>query len=356
MPIERQQSADVATIHSETIFAEDKLKAEARYVIMQLEKTPTTNRLHWQGYLELKERKRLGQVKAIFASDTVHLELSLGSLEDNIKYCSKLETRADQSLDPFTYGTPESKRALNNREVTANYAATLKDVLFEIRERRMSIQEVSEEFPTVYVKHYNNIRRLIQEVNTTQDSRNCYVEVRVGSTGSGKTSSCFVNEKHTAELCKKYATPDEGELQAWSPDEMYMKRGMTQWFCGYNGQRVLILDDLIPYSAGDAKSLLSWLDRYGASVEVKGGVATMEWRHVVITTNIPVDNWFYKNGERNQEVDIETIKAIKSRIHRITVFDTCDYRRCAENRPVPYISRYKHTEEVTEEEGGEEMD
>ena len=40
---------------------------------------PTSGRLHWQGYIELKDKARLGKVKEVLGCPSAHLEMRRGT-------------------------------------------------------------------------------------------------------------------------------------------------------------------------------------------------------------------------------------------------------------------------------------
>lgn len=54
---------------------------------MGLEQAPQTGTIHWQGYLELKTRKRLTAMKKVDAA--IHWSAAKGSAKQNLTYCSK---------------------------------------------------------------------------------------------------------------------------------------------------------------------------------------------------------------------------------------------------------------------------
>lgn len=70
------------------------------YAIYQIERGDNGT-VHIQGYLELKTRKRLPQVKRIL-SERAHLEVARGSPDQNRSYCTKPESRIE---GPFEHGT-----------------------------------------------------------------------------------------------------------------------------------------------------------------------------------------------------------------------------------------------------------
>lgn len=62
------------------------------FMICQLEECPTTERLHWQGYIEFKKIYTLRQVKSLFKEKGLTLATARESRERNILYCSKDKT------------------------------------------------------------------------------------------------------------------------------------------------------------------------------------------------------------------------------------------------------------------------
>lgn len=59
-----------------------------RGVAGQMEKCPTTGRLHLQGYVELTGPQRLAGMKKLFGQE-VHLEAAKGTRGQNVKYVNK---------------------------------------------------------------------------------------------------------------------------------------------------------------------------------------------------------------------------------------------------------------------------
>jgi len=59
-----------------------------KFFIFGKEIAPSTGAKHYQCYFQLKEKKRLTNLKKIF-NDQIHFEAALGSVDENIEYCSK---------------------------------------------------------------------------------------------------------------------------------------------------------------------------------------------------------------------------------------------------------------------------
>ena len=75
-----------------------------RYFVAQKEKAPDTGRLHWQGYVEVKEKCRIKKMKEVLGCPSAHLEPRRGSQEEAIAYCTKVESRAEP-YEKMEHGT-----------------------------------------------------------------------------------------------------------------------------------------------------------------------------------------------------------------------------------------------------------
>lgn len=77
-----------------------ELHTACNYIVFQQELCKTTGRLHFQGFLTLKVKARLAQLKSKF-SDVWHFLPAKGSNGQNRVYCTKDDTRVD---GPWEFG------------------------------------------------------------------------------------------------------------------------------------------------------------------------------------------------------------------------------------------------------------
>lgn len=77
-------------------------KQYIKYIIMQEEECPKTNKKHLQGYVEFTKSVRFTYVKDVFGQ-SVHVEKRRGSQEQAINYCKKDETSTGFR---YEYGRP----------------------------------------------------------------------------------------------------------------------------------------------------------------------------------------------------------------------------------------------------------
>lgn len=74
-----------------------------RWMIMNLEKCPSTGRLHYQGFIHLHENVSMSAVKKILGSDRPRLEPQYGPDINNDIYCTKTESRFE-GCEPLIFG------------------------------------------------------------------------------------------------------------------------------------------------------------------------------------------------------------------------------------------------------------
>jgi len=149
--------------------------------------------------------------------------------------------------------------------------------IYEYLKEGMSSSEIRDINPGMHAKYWKWIERTENDFKRKECNKfvGVTVDVMYGKAGTGKTS--YVMQKHGSENVYK--------LEKGNGDNL--------WFDGYNGQKVLIIDDFygwIKYS-----KMLNLLDGYKMMLEVKGGVTYSNWEHVYVTSNDAPDKW-YKQG------------------------------------------------------------
>lgn len=102
-------------------------------------------------------------------------------------------------------------------------------------------------------------------------------------------------------------------LRAWEEAgvEAYAKDPRTKWWCGYNGQRNVIIDEF--RGSVDIAHLLRWFDRYPVRVELKGSTRPFAAENIWITSNLDPRHWY-------PDLDSETQNALLRRLTNIIHF------------------------------------
>jgi len=223
------------------------------YLVAQLERAPTTGQLHIQGYFELTERKSMFQIKQQFETNSIHLERSRGTWEQNKTYCTKPETR---EAGPWEFGThlPQGRRSDLGEVAGASFS------------------DIARAHPTTWIRYGKGVVALRAAVMDQPRDWPADVHVFVGPTETGKSRTAH----------------------AEGGDSIYVLCDPTgKWWDGYCGQDTVIIDDF----RGEIgfTYLLKLLDRYPMQVQTKGGWTNLSARHWFITSNLPVEDWYGGN-------------------------------------------------------------
>lgn len=241
--------------------------ALVRFIVCQLERGATSQRLHLQGYLQVRRPSRFRAVLRL-----LHPRLSLrvadGTADQNIVYCTKEDTRVD---GPWRHGAPTSQG--QRTDLAALHAALQSDV---------PIADVWESHFTTMAKYhraatqYRNVRERAATRGTAAGSEPPVQQLEVyvywGPTGTGKTRRAHY----------------EGEF----PCRVSLGGDATQqtWFEGYEPGRDLLFDEFTGQIPIDL--LKQYLDIYPVELPYKGGMVPRRCRRVFLTSQCDPQHWY----------------------------------------------------------------
>jgi len=247
-----------------------------RYCIWQYEVAPTTDRRHVQLYIEVLSAMAFSTVKKLLGCPKAHVEKRQGTQRQAIDYCRKEETRAagaDQG--PFEYGTQaqitqveEGKKA--KRTDIANAVQAVKQT---------SVSNLAQTDPVAFVKWHKGLKELEYELKrqkASTEDRQVTTMVFFGEPGSGKTFTAF-------DFCRS----NQKSYYVLNPPA----GSQSVWFNGYDGQEVLIIDEM-------NGSWISWtmllrlLDKYPLQIQTKGGMTWASWTWIILTSNSLWTTWY----------------------------------------------------------------
>ncbi len=226
-----------------------------RYCIYQREICPESKKEHFQGYIELYDNKRVRQVKRILGE--CHLEPRRGSRDSARLYCTKEESAIKGTQVEFGMWREDITRKRKLCDLLKQPEMTLDDLIAIV--------------PHEYCRYHRGMEKLFMRraAAKAKEFRTVIVDVYVGPTGSGKT-------KKASEFADHY----------------FMPASDTLWFDGYEGQKVLVIDDF--YGNIKYGIFLRMLDGYELQMPIKGGFVWAQWVHVIITSNAEPKDWYQK--------------------------------------------------------------
>lgn len=125
------------------------LNNSLKYVIYQLERCPTTQRLHWQGYIKFSKPVSLQFIKQHFPIlEGAHLERRLGSDAEARDYCAKENTR---ELGPWEHGSWQGQQG--QRSDLATYAEAVRRLAQEGLTWKAACRQLAEKFPGTHMRY-----------------------------------------------------------------------------------------------------------------------------------------------------------------------------------------------------------
>lgn len=233
-----------------TSFDEKKpeFNSDMRYLVYQQEKSPTTGRLHWQGYMQLKKKARMQSAKKTLGDEKAHMELAKGTPSQNKDYCTKEESRIG---GPWEFGEMKGQGARTDLTTAG----------------KLALEGKWEEIPDATLIRYAKGLEKLVTIRKKPQVREMSVEIIWGPTGTGK--SHMANEK--------------------APEAYWKPSGM--WWDGYKGEKTVVIDEFDP-EKHNVNDVLHWMDKWPVSVPIKGGFVPYECEKLIITSHFDPNLWY----------------------------------------------------------------
>lgn len=239
--------------------------AGVTYLIANPEICPETGRPHWQGFACFDSQIRRTRVQAILAIGNAWCDKPRGSIDECITYCTKEESRCP-GVARLEHG---------DRPADVERKESQVGLAIEAIQGGARIRDLVELHPQAVVR---NLRGLLflQSFYQEERSRPCTVEIHFGATETGKTRQVF---------------------DRFPASEVYIKNVNNKWWDGYDGHRVILLDefdkrDQSPGHYFNMAETLVMCDRYPYSREVKCSGVRICPEIIIFTGNACPTTWF----------------------------------------------------------------
>jgi len=248
---------------------------ECRYVCAGEEVAPTTGTPHLQGYVYFRTLKSLRSMRGLLPG--CHLLIANGTAAENRAYCGKLRDvderpnavfyeRGSMPVDPSVKGEAERVR-------------------WQTAWDNAKLGKIEDIPPDIRVRQYSSLRRIERDFMPAVNCLTSPCGVWIyGLSGAGKS---------------------RGVLDAF-PNAYPKPR--TQWWDGYQGESVVLLDDVDKFDVKLGGMLKHWADCYPFIGESKGGSKKIRPLRLFVTSQYRIEDIWS---------DQETRDALLRRFHVI---------------------------------------
>lgn len=222
-------------------------------------------KLHWQGYVEMDEQMRMDQMAAILGLRPGHYWAAPCFAKDKmlaINYTKKDDTAV---LDAHGH-----KTEWRSGEMSAFSASGVWGAVHDVIRNGGDLMDVMERFPGVAIRCSSGVMRGLALYNKPQSRPNHKNILLWGPPYTSKT--------YTAE-------------RMFGEDNTFVRGTHKEWWDGYDGHNVVVLDEMAPnkYPIAD---FLRWTRGNKVSYEVRGASVPAQNNWTIVTSNIPVERWY----------------------------------------------------------------
>ena len=223
----------------------------SKFMVFGREIAPTTATPHLQGYICFANGKTITAAKRLLRG--CHVEIARGSHAQCRTYSIKDGDFYEQGtlpVDRDQNGLDEKQRWIDAWDSAK--AGALEEIPADIR-----------------IRSYSTLKRIARDYQPNIELLDSVCGLWIhGTAGCGKTSAVF---------------------QAYPG--LYPK-GHNKWWCGYQGEEIVLLDDIdTSHGPWIGSFLKRWADKYPFIAEEKGGSTKIRPRRFIVTSQYPDRDW-----------------------------------------------------------------
>jgi len=241
--INNPTSSDADSIHS--------LQSKGCSYYVYGQETGETGTFHFQGFSYFPNKIAFSAIKGYLPR--AHVERQRGTCTQAIIYCTKEGVVTEWGVKPDEHGR-DANRIRWGR-------------LIELAENGRFV-DIKREFPSEYIRYRNSLRALHVRPSTilNGDLEN---EWWVGLSGTGKSTKLWREYPH------------------------HFGKDLNKWWCGYNDEEVVAIEEWSPKYEMLASKLKVWADRYPFNAEIKGGtLLKIRPKKVIVLSNYTIEQCF----------------------------------------------------------------
>lgn len=242
----------------EDLLSIEELKNHVQYYIYGNERGQDRETPHWQGFLYSDNKLSFQRVKQLLPR--AHLEPQRGTCNQAIEYCKK-EGDWNEWGEAPDFGGGRTQRDKWRR-------------ILELS-KRGEWEQLELEYPGEYIRYGGRLRSLrVRSSSVIQgDLQN---EWWYGSTGTGKSR------------------------RLWELYPNHFAKDINKWWCGYQDEDVVAIEEWSPNFEMLASKLKVWADRYPFNAEIKGGtLLKIRPKKIIVLSNYTIDQCFPNSADAN---------------------------------------------------------
>lgn len=225
----------------------EQLIVGLKYVIIGREVCPKTDKVHMQCYAEFQHPISLKTAQRRMMCDGAHFESRRGTATEASNYCMK------EDEEPFIWGE------ISNQGQRTDLA----QIFTALEHGELTPNQVAYHYPTQWAYHRRSFEEFVA-INETKRDWVTDVIVLYGPAGCGKTR--IAREAGAVPL-----------------------QYNGHFIGGYNGEDIVLFDDVDAHTFPRRDFLLQLCDRYSMNVEIKGGWRNWKPHTIYFTTNYTLE-------------------------------------------------------------------
>lgn len=235
----------------------EQVKNEAVYYCYGREHGTDRGTFHWQGYVYFPNAITMARARQCLPR--AHLEPQRGTCNQAIAYCQK-EGDWEEWGDKPQHGGGGTQRE-KWRE------------LIQLAEDG-DMDTIKDKFPGEYLRYFQRLRSLRKRTTGVLDGELEH-EWWYGPTGTGKSRTL------------------------WRLFPGHYPKELNKWWCGYEDEDVVAIEEWSPKNECTASFLKIWADRYPFPAQIKGGsLKQIRPKKIIVLSNYTIDQCFPNAEDR----------------------------------------------------------